>query len=48
MNIQGCPLACQIKDPAFCHLMEMCLGDQQFVILLPYLDAVCIFAANVS
>ena len=22
----------------FCHLMEMCLGDQQFVTLLLYLD----------
>ena len=33
---------------SFYHLMEMCLGDQQFVTLLFYLDDICIFAANVS
>ena len=27
----------------FCHLMEQCLGDQQFVTLLLYLDDICIF-----
>ena len=29
---------------SFCHLMEQCLGDQQFVTLLLYLDDICIFA----
>ena len=29
---------------SFCHLMEQCLGDQQFVILLLYLNNICIFA----
>ena len=33
---------------SFCHLMEMCLGDQQFVTLLLYLDDICIYAANVD
>ena len=33
---------------SFCCLMEMCLGDQQFVTLLLYLDVICIFAANVN
>ena len=28
---------------SFCHLMEQCLGDQQFVTLLLYLDDICIF-----
>ena len=28
--------------------MEMCLGDQQFVTLLLYLDDICIFTANVD
>ena len=28
--------------------MEMCLGDQQFVTLLLYLDHICIFAASVD
>ena len=31
-----------------CHLIEMCLGDQEFVTLLFYLDNICIFAANVN
>ena len=31
---------------SFCCLMEMCLGDQQFVNLLLYLDDICILAAN--
>ena len=29
---------------SFCHLMKQCLGDHQFVILLLYLDDICIFA----
>ena len=29
---------------SFCHLMEMCIGDQQYVTLLFYLDNLCIFA----
>ena len=33
---------------SFCRLMEQCLGDQQFVILLLYLDDICIFAPDVS
>ena len=28
----------------FCRLMEMCIGDQQYVTLLFYLDDICIFA----
>ena len=32
----------------FCCLMEMCLGDQQFLTLLLYLDDICFFAANVN
>ena len=33
---------------SFCCPMEMCLGDQQFVTLLLYLDDICIFTANVD
>ena len=29
---------------SFCCLMEMCIGDQQYVTLLFYLDDICIFA----
>ena len=28
---------------SFCRLMEMCIGDQQYVMLLFYLDDICIF-----
>ena len=31
-----------------CHLMEQCLGDQQFVTLLLYLDDICIFALSIE
>ena len=33
---------------SFCRLMEQCLGDQQFVTLLLYLDDICIFDPDVS
>ena len=29
---------------SFCCLMEMCIGDQQYITLLFYLDDICIFA----
>ena len=29
---------------SFCCLMEMCIGDQQYVTLLFYLDDICVFA----
>ena len=32
----------------FSRLMEMCLGDQQFLTLLLYLDDICIFAKSVD
>ena len=33
---------------SFGCLMEMCLGDQQFVTLLLYLDDICVFAASID
>ena len=33
---------------SFCHLMEMCIGDQQYITLLFYLDNICIFAETVE
>ena len=33
---------------SFCCLMEMCLGDQQYVTLLFYLDDICIFASSID
>ena len=33
---------------SFCCLMEMCLGDQQYLMLLFYLDDFCIFGSSVD
>ena len=33
---------------SFCHLMEMCLGDQQYLMLLFYLDNICIFGSSID
>ena len=47
-----CLLIChsdyQNDGSSFCCLMEQCLGDQQFVTLLLYLDDICIFAPTVD
>ena len=33
---------------SFCSFMEQCLGNQQFVTLLLYLDDICIFAPKIE
>ena len=33
---------------SFCRLMEMCIGDQQYVTLLFYLDDICTFAETAN
>ena len=33
---------------SFCRLIEICIGDQQYVTLLFYLDDICIFAEKVN
>ena len=42
------PFGLSNSGSSFCHLMEMCLGDQQFVTLLLYLDDICIFVASID
>ena len=42
------PFRLSNSGSSFCRLMEMCLGDQQFVTLLLYLDDICIFAASID
>ena len=42
------PFGLSNAGSSFCRLMEQCLGDQQFVTLLLYLDDICIFALDVS
>ena len=33
---------------SFCHLMEMCLGDQQYLMLLFYLNNICVFSSSIN
>ena len=33
---------------SFCRLMEMCIGDQQYVTLLFYLDDICVFTESAN
>ena len=42
------PFGLSNSGSSFCHLMEQCLGDQQFITLLLYLDDICIFALNID
>ena len=42
------PFGLSNAGSSFCHLREQCLGDQQFVTLLLYLDDVCIFAPMID
>ena len=42
------PFGLSNAGSSFCHLMEQCLGDQQFVTLLLYLDDICIFAPSIE
>ena len=42
------PFGLSNSGSSFCHLMEMCLGDQQCVTLLLYLDDICVFATSID
>ena len=42
------PFGLMNAGSSFCHLMEQCLGDQQFVTLLLYFDDICIFAPTID
>ena len=42
------PFGLSNAGSSFCHLMEQCLGDQQLVTLLLYLDDICIFAPMID
>ena len=47
-SLIACHLDCLIAGASFCHLMEMCLGDQQYLMLLFYLNDICIFSSSVD
>ena len=42
------PFGLSNAGASFCHLMEMCLGDQQYLMLLFYLDNICVFSSSVD
>ena len=42
------PFGLSNAGSSFCCLMEQCLGDQQFVTLLLYLDDICIFTPTID
>ena len=42
------PFGLSNTGSSFCHLMDQCLGDQQFVTLLLYLEDICIFALSID
>ena len=42
------PFSLSNAGASFCHLMEMCLGDQQYLMLLFYLDDICVFSISID
>ena len=42
------PFGLSNAGSSFCHLMEQCLGYQEFVTLLLYLDDICIFVLSIE
>ena len=42
------PFGLSNAGASFCRLMEMCLGDQQYLTLLFYLDDICVFSSSID
>ena len=42
------PFGLSNAGASFCHLMEICLGDQQYLMLLFYLNDICIFSSSID
>ena len=42
------PFGLSNSGSTFCCIMEMCLGDQQFITLLLYQDNICVFATSID
>ena len=42
------PFSLSNAGASFCCLMEMCLGDQQYLMLLFYLDDICVFSSSID
>ena len=48
MSLLTCHSDCLMWEQSFRHLVEMCLGDQQYLTLLFCLDDICIFSSSVD
>ena len=48
MSSLVCHFSLSNVGASFCHLMEMCLGDQQYLMLLFYLDNICVFSSSID
>ena len=42
------PFGLSNAGASFCHLMEMCLGNQQYLTLLFYIDNICVFSSSID
>ena len=42
------PFSLSNMGASFCHLMEMCLRDQQYLTLLFYLNDICVFSNSIN
>ena len=42
------PFGLSNAGASFCHLMEMCLGDQQYITQLFYLNDICVYSSTVD
>ena len=42
------PFSLSNAGASFCCLMEMCLGDQQYLMLLFYLNDICVFSSSIN
>ena len=48
MSLLTCHSVLSNAGASFCHLMEMCLGDQQYLTLLFYLDDIYVFSSSID
>ena len=47
-NFTHMPFGLSNAGASFCHLMEMCLGNQWYLTLLFYLNDICIFSSSID
>ena len=42
------PIGLSNAGASFCHIIDMCLGDQQYITLLFYLNDICVFSSTID